>query len=653
MDKHMIHIDDLVRQRLNGAEDPEIPGGWLRMKELLDKEMPVQTGVGWGRRRIIGYFAGILLLTTAGVGGYRYYSNQPSGIYVSGGSESGASSDLAVTPEVISLTMPTRDARSAKATENPGSSAASSNNIHTASNSSASTNPSSTNSNHNLVSNRSNNHRQIGGGSTQNRQPVQNNSNDRVASASTAAHSVSRDHDFGNAQNSSNKPIVDFLGTSVGTSNTAVQTSSKVSAPPAIPESNLISNLTLENLSGGSVRLLPVASSTSKAMLTPRPVRFRFETIETIEVVHHRVYDANTQKNVFRIDTFPRGKTVFARAIPQPEPQVAATTIGKEELTGLAQKATTSKKTGLAAAPALASTKVAPAESAPVPQSSATSVAGKTEDGQTLESLASHKTSSKQFRLWDADKIDEAVNKFKFNLARIQVYPGVMGGINASIFTPNALGGFQIGLTSLVVMNDWWTLMGELKYMHRFNTGSTVHDDYTSVIPGSGSTSFVTMNGKDYKAYDWKDQSVEHYFNFDAVQTLEMPLALRYSWGRVYAMGGVNLMYSLPIQASEVTHFKGDTVVHRELRPATHDDEKFVQDDAPIIKLHDFGPQFGVGYLLGGGFMFTPAVYMDLRVAQTFWSNGNTTGSKQISNDLLRTPSLQLSVGYRFAQKPR
>jgi hypothetical protein len=104
-------------------------------------------------------------------------------------------------------------------------------------------------------------------------------------------------------------------------------------------------------------------------------------------------------------------------------------------------------------------------------------------------------------------------------------------------------------------------------------------------------------------------------------------------------------MYSLPIQASEVTHLMGDTVVHRELRPATHDDEKFIQDDAPLVKLSDFGPQFGLGYLLGGGFMFTPAVYMDLRVAQSFWTNGNTAGAKQISNDLLRTPSVQLSVG--------
>jgi hypothetical protein len=81
--------------------------------------------------------------------------------------------------------------------------------------------------------------------------------------------------------------------------------------------------------------------------------------------------------------------------------------------------------------------------------------------------------------------------------------------------------------------------MGELKYMHRFNTGSTIHDDYTSVVPGSGSTGFVTVGSSQYKAYEWKDQSVQHYFNFDAVQTLEIPLALRYSWGRVYAMGWV------------------------------------------------------------------------------------------------------------------
>src|SRR6478672_4619922 len=87
MDKHMIHIDDLVRQRLDGGQEPERPGAWLTMRALLDKEMPVATGAN--RRRIIGYFTGLLLLATASVGGYKLYNDRiaaDGGIAGGGGS---------------------------------------------------------------------------------------------------------------------------------------------------------------------------------------------------------------------------------------------------------------------------------------------------------------------------------------------------------------------------------------------------------------------------------------------------------------------------------------------------------------------------------------------------------------------------------------
>ena len=44
MDKKMISVDDLVRQRLSGGEERERAGAWLQMRELLDKEMPQSPG---------------------------------------------------------------------------------------------------------------------------------------------------------------------------------------------------------------------------------------------------------------------------------------------------------------------------------------------------------------------------------------------------------------------------------------------------------------------------------------------------------------------------------------------------------------------------------------------------------------------------------
>lgn len=76
MDKNMINIDDLVRQRLSGGEEEERAGAWLRMQELLDKEQPVRGAVYFSWKRIFSYAAGLVLLAVAGVAGYKATQSQ-------------------------------------------------------------------------------------------------------------------------------------------------------------------------------------------------------------------------------------------------------------------------------------------------------------------------------------------------------------------------------------------------------------------------------------------------------------------------------------------------------------------------------------------------------------------------------------------------
>ena len=65
MDKNMIHIDDLVKLRLSGGEEQEMSGSWLRMRELLDKEMPEKKRVAgyYNWRRMYGVMTGLALLS--------------------------------------------------------------------------------------------------------------------------------------------------------------------------------------------------------------------------------------------------------------------------------------------------------------------------------------------------------------------------------------------------------------------------------------------------------------------------------------------------------------------------------------------------------------------------------------------------------------
>jgi len=73
MDNNMINIDDLVRQRLSGGEEQELPGSWMRMRDLLDKEMP-QRPAGFIWRRTYSVIAILLLVAAFSVGGYKLSS---------------------------------------------------------------------------------------------------------------------------------------------------------------------------------------------------------------------------------------------------------------------------------------------------------------------------------------------------------------------------------------------------------------------------------------------------------------------------------------------------------------------------------------------------------------------------------------------------
>lgn len=643
MDNNMIHIDDLVRQRLRGGEEPERPGAWLTMRELLDKEMPVQAGYNW--RRIIGYFTALLLLTTASVGGYRMYSSHEAATRIaSGGGGRDGEGAYGMPSGIASDNNSSDPAQTVVSSEAVVATAT----PEVANQPSLNTNP--------LVA--ANNHSQ----STNTTAPASHttkleeqaiNDNQRPSIAQTAgivaANNVS-------VQNNTSQPLQAQMSSSnvpqASASTAATFNGRRLQGTPAkIGRTDIQRLQTTPNSAAGSIANAP----------KPQPDIVRHDTIERLELVYHRVYDAGSQKMHYRIDTFPAGKIVIDRVLPS-QPEVAMNDEPAKPRRGLLgrQRGNNAKVNG--ETPSLAVKQTAPSTSVPrtklslgaestpvVPSANIASKTTEQELGTSLVELAKSRVSTKRFTLWDAEKVDAAINKFKFNLAKIQMYPGVMGGINASMFTPNALGGFQLGLTSLFVLNDWWSLMTEFKYVQRFNTGSSIRDNYMQVKDGSGQIQTTTYQGQQYLSYSWTDQTVQHSFNYDVVKTFELPLMLRYNWGRLYAQGGVNLVFSSAIAAKEVTNPMGDYKSHMELRPNVHTpDSFFITNDHPNVQISDFGSRFGTGYVISGGYMFSPAVYFDARITQTFWDNSKTVGAKQVSHDLLRTPSIQFSVGYRF-----
>ncbi len=78
MDKNFVHIDELFKRGLEVGEEQEQSGAWLRMQELLDKEMPVGTAPTKGSRLFKRRYLGLLLLLISiGGGAYIWQQREP------------------------------------------------------------------------------------------------------------------------------------------------------------------------------------------------------------------------------------------------------------------------------------------------------------------------------------------------------------------------------------------------------------------------------------------------------------------------------------------------------------------------------------------------------------------------------------------------
>jgi len=218
-----------------------------------------------------------------------------------------------------------------------------------------------------------------------------------------------------------------------------------------------------------------------------------------------------------------------------------------------------------------------------------------------------------------------AFNEIKFKAGHAVFSAGITGGINGTFFGPNNFKGFQFGVTGKLAFGDQLALMGELKYFNRINNNYSLNDDYYQYTPVAGGFS---------------RELVKNPYSISNLQSIEMPISLQFSKSNFNFMIGPNISYAFGINAGEYpTVITGNTptIVGT---PGN--------DNTPKIKANDFNSRFGIGYLVGVSYQLSPKVYLDLRDVQTFWDNSKTGGSKYISSQLYRSPSFQLSIGYRF-----
>lgn len=703
MDKNMINIDDFVRSRLSGAEEKEPPGAWSAMRDLLDKEMPVQPAAPFNWRRMLSYATALVVASSIGYGGYRMTSLNtvdrdlaginapaPNGIAANNTSKpvnttidnnagTGNATHNTVTNAINGSKKPILTpathvvANNQRATSAP----ATGNRTMATNGASASTNDRiNTNGQSRFAVNENGSDATSANGGPSmpaNSESAQATNEHFVAATGTEALNDAKANPAATGDRANN-------GTGIFTSDKKNNTTPKGPVKPktattaATHSSNnssarstagtrnnatkpgeqgqakhtsgkaLAMNLTIP-ASGTNVPLngtLPSSTGTTggQSLAINKPGRV-VDTIQQIEIYERRVLNPLTGRVSYQRDTISVRKIAEERIVFNDV--VARNDNSRPGYLPESADMDNAKKAAKADKKSIDEV---------VPHSAIKSAKDVDNNSNNLVSLSAFKTSSKLTNLWDANK--ERFNLFLHNvnvaIDKARFYAGITGGFNTTVFSTNTLAGFQLGMNGLLVMNERWSMAAEFKYNHRFN-GASINDNYskvTNIVPGNESV----VNGVAYREYSWDEDKVVHYYNFTAVQTLEAPVTLRYSVGRLFGEAGINMMYGFAINAEEVERPSNSPITVSRAFPVNNSVQENIGGGKHVL-LSDFNSRFGLGYVLGAGYQITPALTTNFRLVQNVWDNASTDGGRKVSRNLYQTPSVQLSIGYRFSQGRR
>ncbi|OSZ78863.1 hypothetical protein CAP35_11615 [Chitinophagaceae bacterium IBVUCB1] len=610
MDKNMINIDDLVRQRLSGGEEEERAGAWLRMRELLDKEQPVRVAAGYNWKRMLTYAGGLLLLAAATVGGYQTYHSFND-------SKQGSDATFA-----------------SYKSENKGLLSGVTLNDATP----AATNNQPTQQTEKLGNNPQGADKQLNtevatGGIVEKNEKIEKTQQNATKTQQTP---------FLASNNSSSKPQNNKIAAITATKQQAEEKQQQnETIPAAKPAINAVA------------KAEPVAP---KAIETPKPAEQVKEPVTTVAVskpANSGKMDAIANRNFASGSNTQPAKAAIAPEISNPRyvkqdkkvdsinmiatKESSRKGIRKVDTIAMGKLANEKYVVGEAAvAAASANKQIEPAATAP---------ATETTEKVELASLADKKIGSKNYKNknYNPRRFEEMVQNARMNLSGVSFHPGLMMGVSSTLGSYNMMG-MNFGVVGMMDINERWGMFAELKYIYRFGNGKSLSNNYNDVTD-------VSYLGNNMYEHRW--DSIEHSFNITSSSSIELPIAVRYSLKRVNMFVGINTAYNFAVKVDEKENpharkYISNSGSAASLTSQWGENKKIVYDD--------FGARFTMGYMLGIGYQLSPAVNFDLRASQPIWDNVKTKGAYMVSKELFRTPSLQVNMTYRFSNnkyKPR
>lgn len=599
MDKNMIKIDDLLRQRLGDAEEQERPGAWLHMRDLLDKQMPVSgvPGGAFNWRRMFGYLGGLILLLAVSAGGYQvlHSFNSEAPLADNTGTTNTATPATGLAGMASNTAMP-QELQAAPAVEQPAM---------TAVNNTAATNKpqqKTTNTgNHPVAANEN------GDNGAKNNTPANNDNKKQQLVASTGTTTTTKTstgatnsnnnqdiiHQTGSATKGNNAGNTTVDNALVNKSSVPDKTGTTAKQPGAANNDNNGGKKAEDKLAG-----LKTQQKTTNGNKPAEPTH----TEKEIPYNKIEIQERQDQNGVVKKDTIFNGEDVMKVKVPK-----------DKELLAL-NKQDDNNNGG----------NVNPASAAPSAKKETS------EENAGMQKLGDHKVASKKMRNYNPHRFEEMVRNAKFRMGAVKFYPGIVGGINATS-TGNI--GFHGGFAGNLSVSDRWSILAEVKYAHRFNFAKErMQDDFIDEVK------FANINGQGVYTYD----SIEHYYNFGSYASVEMPLLATYSKNGWIYMLGANFRYNFKV--SNIQEVEQRYLLEQSLTSTT---EPKLNTDKKIL-LSDFGSSFNIGPMAGVGYQFKPGLRLDLRVNASLWNNASTYGQKEISKSLHNIPQMQLNITHRF-----
>lgn len=612
-------IDDLFRNGLASGEEPMSESAWTNMESLLDGKNPYADEPS-RKRRILPWLFGVGLLAVLSVGGWWMQQHKPSST-----ASSNARVETQTSPAPHATTTPqstTTEFESTEASTAPQSTSASqtSNNTSPQLAITATTN---TISNTNSERNQDNRNR-----STNNRSSKKNTQTNQSVAVETEEAQLpvaTNNNNASLATEANTTPIADApLAKTSNTTKGSKQNNKPVIEPKSVTNKPV------------AVTAPPkVNSPLSASAETNRPLAKRSKQITTVELNERvdRSRNGSVMNKGFDTLSISSSEEPSQQALPrwmQPDAD------GKYHPRYVVLNADQDQQ---------AQQQVALSSKESVPDNAQKAASPAPQTASTKPSTSSqNETARKSSKESSVDRLRTKAAVFNDNMtSKIgKSCPGMSMGVHAAINNPkNNFGGFQFGLNNLKPFGDYFSLLAEVKFFIRNNSGYSIRD----IMTVNKNFSADTMTLPSHTIYTYQVDSMSHLYNFKRFASVELPLVLQFHYRRLTAYAGVNVAYQFRINTSNAQ--RNFVVNHYDTIPSQLP-YSMPAELGQDVTTADFHARWGLGLVGGLSYSFNPQLYVDMRMVRNVSDNAQTLSARDVSANTFKVPSVQLSLGYRF-----